>query len=85
MVEALEGMIEMTKETSKRGAPKKDPDNVRCERMGIVLTPNTLRDLRTLVAMNNDSLNNFVHELIEDEVEKNKDKMERYREFMEDM
>ena len=85
MVEVLEGMIEMTKETSKRGAPKKDPDNVRSERMGIVLTPNTLRDLRTLVAMNNDSLNNFVHELIEDEVEKNKDKMERYRDFMEDM
>lgn len=74
----------MTKE-AQRGAPKKDPDNVRSERLNIVVTPNTLEDLRTLVSMNNDTMNNFIHELIDKEAAKEKDKIERYREFMEDM
>lgn len=69
----------------RRGAPKKDPNNVRSERINIVLTPNTLEDLKTLIAMNNESMNNFVHELIEKEVEREQVKIDKYREFMEDI
>ena len=76
----------MTKEYSKkRGAQKKDPNNVRSERINIVLTPDTLDNLKTLVALNDDSMNNYIHELIDDEVEKNKDRIQKYRKFMEEM
>lgn len=79
-------MMTMTKEYSKRvGAPRKDPNNVRSERINIVLTPNTLEGLKTLLAMENDSMNNFVHELIDKEIEKNEERIEEYREFMEKM
>ena len=86
MVEILEGMNEMTDDKQvRRGAPKKDPSNVRSERINIVLTPNTLEDLKTLIAMNNESMNNFVHELIDREVERERSKIDKYREFMEDI
>lgn len=87
MVEILEGMMTMTKEEdTQRGAPKKkDRRNVRSERINIVLTPNTLEDLKTLTALNDESMNNFVHELIDKEIERQKDKIERYREFMQDL
>lgn len=81
-------MMTMTKasdDLQRRGAPKKDPNNVRSERVNIVLTPNTLESLRTLTALENESMNNFIHELIDNEVEKNKDRIEEYREFMERM
>lgn len=84
MVEILEGMKMMNKEI-RRGAPKKNPNQVRSERINIVLTPDTLEDLKTLVAMNNESMNNFVHELIEKEVEREQGKIDKYREFMEDI
>lgn len=86
MVEVLEGMNEMTDDKqARRGAPKKDPKNVRSERINIVLTPNTLENLKTLIAMNNESMNNFVHELIDREVERERSKIDKYREFMEDI
>lgn len=81
-------MMTMTKasdDLKRRGAPKKDPNNVRSERVNIVLTPNTLNDLKALTALENESMNNFIHELIDKEVEKNKDRLEEYREFMERM
>lgn len=86
MVEVSEGMNEMTDDKQvRRGAPKKDPSNVRSERINIVLTPNTLENLKTLIAMNNESMNNFVHELIDREVERERSKIDKYREFMEDI
>lgn len=79
-------MIRMTKEYSKkRGAPKKDPNNVRSERINVVLTPDTLENLKTLVALNDDSMNNYIHELIDNEVEKKEGRIQKYREFMEEM
>lgn len=75
----------MTDDKRRVGAPKKDPRNVRSERMSILLTPNTLEDLRTLVDMKNDTLNNMIHELIEEEVEKNREDLEKYREFMDNL
>ena len=79
-------MMTMTKEEgTRRGAPLKDPKNVRSERINIILTPNTLEALRTLTALENDSMNNFIHELIDKELEKNKDRIEQYREFMQDL
>lgn len=78
-------MTKASDDLKHRGAPKKDPNNVRSERVNIVLTPNTLESLRTLTALKNESMNNFIHELIDNEVEKNKDRIEEYREFMERM
>lgn len=86
MVEILEGMNKMTQnESMRRGAPKKDPRQVRSERINIVLTPDTLEDLKTLVAMNDESMNNFVHELIDKEIERERSKIDKYRDFMEDI
>lgn len=70
---------------ARRGAPKKDPRNVRSERINLVLTPNTLDDLKTLIAMNDESMNNFIHELIDKEIDRESSKIEKYREFMEDI
>ena len=76
----------MTNDTQgRRGAPKKDPAHIRSERVNIVLTPTTLENLRALSGLKNESINNIVHDLIDEEADRNADKIKEYREFMERM
>lgn len=79
-------MVDMAENNSrKRGAPKKDPQNVRSERVNVVLTPNTYESLKALATLENDTMNNLIHGLVDSEVEKNRERIDEYVAFMEKM
>lgn len=55
----------------------------RTERVGLALTPETFKGLKTIAAMKNDTMNNFVHALIDAELSKEEDNLKKYVEFIE--
>lgn len=57
----------------------------RTERVGLALTPETFKGLKMMAAMKNDTMNNFVHTLIDAELSKEEDNLKKYVEFIESM
>ena len=55
----------------------------RTERVGVILTPETFKNLKLIVAMKNDTINNFIHTLIDAELSKEEDNLKKYVEFIE--
>lgn len=55
----------------------------RTERVGLALTPETFKGLKMMAAMKNDTMNNFVHTLIDAELSKEEDNLKKYVEFIE--
>lgn len=70
----------------KRGAPVRlEPHEIRNKRINVVLSQETLEGLKDLSALNNESVNGTINNLIINEIERNQDRLEKYREFMKDL
>ena len=56
----------------------------RTERIGLVLTPAVSEKIKKLSKCKGESLNGLMHEVIEREIEMNKESLKKYEEFVDE-